>query len=89
MHQLAEVFQQWFHLHGVWVQGLFAREGQQALGQKRAAFGGLERAGDTRRIRRVGIDQLQTANDHRQQIVEIVRQPARQLPDRFHFLAVQ
>jgi len=88
-HQLGQVFQQGLHLHRVRVQGLLAGKRQQTLGQQRSAFGGLQRAADARGIRRMGIGQLQATDDHRQQVVEIMRQPARQLPDGLHLLAVQ
>ncbi len=76
-HQLGQVFQQGLHLHRVRVQGLLAGKRQQTLGQQRSAFGGLQRAADARGIRRMGIGQLQATDDHRQQVVEIMRQSAR------------
>ncbi|MNB93407.1 hypothetical protein D3C75_405400 [compost metagenome] len=88
-HQLPEVFQQRLHLHRMRVQGLFARERQQALGQQRPALGGFQRPADTRRVRRIRVYQLQAADNHRQQVVKIVRQPAGQLPNGLHLLAVQ
>ncbi|MNZ81821.1 hypothetical protein D3C78_1005010 [compost metagenome] len=71
------------------MQRLFARKGQQALREQRPTLGGFERTGDARCVRRVGIRQLKAADNHRQQIVKIMRQPARELADGFHFLAVQ
>lgn len=59
------------------------------LREQRPTLGGFERTGDARRVRRVGIRQLKAADNHRQQIVKIMRQPARELADGFHFLAVQ
>ncbi len=70
-----------------------AREGEQALGERGRALGAergmLERAREA-----VGIGVaaagalrgLEVAQDHRQQVVEIVRHAAGELADAFHFL---
>ncbi len=87
-HQLAEIFQQRFQLHRMRMQRLLTGEGQQTLGQHGSALSRFQRAGDARRIRGVRIGQFQAADNHRQQVVEIMRQPARQLPDGLHLLAM-
>ena len=88
-HQLSEILQQRFHLYRMRSQGLLAGKSQQTLGQQRTALGGIERAGDTWGITGVGIGQLQATDYHRQQVVEIMCQPARQLTNGLHLLTVQ
>ena len=87
-HQFAQVLQQRFHRHGIGVQRLLTREGQQPLGEQRAAFCGFSRPGDPRHVRVLRLNQFKTADNHRQQVIKIMRQAAGQLADRFHFLAV-
>lgn len=65
------------------------REGEQALGQPGGALRGLMDLGQQcpwPAFRYVPERQLQIAEDDRQQIVEIVRDAAGQLPERFHLL---
>ena len=72
------------------LQRLLAGEGQQMLGQIRAAFGGLvDHLGDCRELRSVGDcvgQDLDRAGDDREDVVEVVRDAAGELPDRFHLL---
>ena len=68
---------------------LDARKRQQLRGQLGAALGGLEGVLGQARDARIGgarPDQVEIADHRGEQIVEIVRQPAGQLPDRFHLL---
>ena len=72
------------------VQVLLPREGEQALRQRGAALGSLDRAVD-QAARRVVVaqpfaQQLQVAEHGRQQVVEIVRDAAGELADRLHLL---
>ena len=72
------------------LQRLLAREGEHALGELRAARGRfVDRLHDRRELRilpdRIR-QQLGHADDDGQQIVEIVRDAAGHLPDRFHLL---
>ena len=88
-HQLAEVLQQRRHRHRLGMQRLLARKGQQPLGQKRPTLRRLQRPGEARRIACVRFHQLEAADDHRQQVVKVMRQPPGQLADGLHLLAVQ
>ena len=73
-------------------EGLPAREGEQLRGQFGAARDPVQRdlhaplrgcvAGD------IALEQVQIAADDMQQIVEVVRDAARQIADRLHLLAV-
>ena len=73
-------------------QILLAREGQQALGQRRAAFRALDRAVDqplqARIVRQALAQQIEIAHDSHQQIVEIVRDAAGELADGLHLLGL-
>ena len=74
------------------LQRLLARERQQMLGQVGAARGGfIDHLGDGGELRfvldRVG-DDLDRSGDHGQDIVEIVRDAAGELAERFHFLGL-
>ena len=71
------------------MQRLLTRKGQQPLGQKRPAFRRLQRPGEAWRILRIRLHQLKAADDHRQQVVKIMRQASGQLADGLHLLAVQ
>ena len=75
------------------VQGLLARERQQPLDERCGALrrgrghrdvagqvGGVPARGDP------AVHQLQAGRDGRQQVVEVVRDPARELADRLHLL---
>ena len=74
-------------------QGLAPRKSQQLLGQARPALGGPLRAVDDPPRLRIGpqarFEQVQAIRNHRQEIVEIVRHAAGQLPDRLHFLCLR
>ncbi len=72
---------------------LLPRESEQPLGQGRGPLGAAQRLGEARRD--VGglpfhasLHRLDIADDHGEQVVEIVRDAAGKLPDRLHFLAL-
>ena len=71
---------------------LSARERQQLRGKLRASPDAIQRVLDTALCRRVArhlaLQELQIATDYVQQIVEIVRNAASQITDRFHLLAL-
>jgi hypothetical protein len=71
-------------------QWLLARERQQPAGQRRRAAGGLQGILHQAAAGRIGTlalqPQVQPADDHRQHIVEIVRDPADELAERLHLL---
>ena len=71
------------------IQRPAAREGQQVPGEAGAAGDGaahrLEHA-RTRRPAAGALEQLQAAGEHREQVVEVVRDAAGQLAERFHLL---
>ena len=74
------------------LQRLLAGEGQQMLGQIGAARGGfVDHLGDRGELRlvldRVGED-LDRSGDHGQDIVEVVRDAAGELAERFHLLGL-
>ena len=72
------------------VQVLLAGEGEQALGERGAAFGPFDRALDQAQCPGVVLQplaqQLQVAEHGGQQIVEVVGDPAGELADRLHLL---
>ncbi len=91
--------QEFLHLHDqgiqidhLWLEDLFAAEGQELPGERGGLFAGFaneigvllgERvAGLARR------DQLRVTDDGREKIVEIMRHAAGEPADRFHFLRV-
>ena len=65
-------------------------EGQQALGERRAALGTLQRAVDQPRGPRIVGDvlaqQVEVAQHGHQQVVEVVGDPAGELADGLHLL---
>ena len=71
-------------------QVLLARERQETLGERLAALGAFDRAVD--QAQAVGVvgqplaQQLEIAEHRRQQVVEVVRDAAGQLPDDLHLL---
>ena len=69
---------------------LLAAEGQQLAGQRRSAFGGagdfLGRAAQLRLGAQTFQQELRVARNHHQQIVEVMRDAARQTSDGFHLL---
>ena len=71
-------------------QILLARERQQALGQRRAALGALQRAVDqpvqARIVGHALAQQIEVAHHRHQQIVEIMRDAAGELADGLHLL---
>ena len=73
------------------LQVLLPREGEQALGQRGAPLGPLDRAVDQARrpaaaSRQALAQQLEVAEHGRQQVVEVVRDAAGELADRLHLL---
>ena len=63
------------------------RERQQVPRQPRSARDGTAHRRQHPRARRAAaFEQLQGAGEHRQQVVEVVRHAAGELPERFHFL---
>ncbi|MNT09369.1 hypothetical protein D3C72_1441500 [compost metagenome] len=90
--QLLQIFHQRLQRDGLRVQRLFSGKRQQPLGKLCAAFGGLQRPNNALFglcVLRLLSGQFQAADNHRQQVVEIMRQAAGELADRLHFLAVQ
>ena len=71
------------------MQRLLARKGQQPLGQKRPTLRRLQRPGEARRIARIRLHQLKAADNHRQQVVKVMRQTSGQLADGLHLLTMQ
>ena len=73
-----------------WLQHLAAAEREQLLRQRGRALAGLQDVAgiDAQRIGFVqpGDEQLRVAVDHRQQVVEVVRDAAGELADGFHLL---
>ena len=64
-------------------------ESEQLRRELGAAFGGFKGIGgqpQSALLLRAGADQVKIADDRGQQIIEIMCEPARQLPDRLHFL---
>ncbi len=91
-HQVDELGHQPVDVDRLRLQGLAAREGEQAVCQRSRAAG---RALAGRQVfldvgaaalREAHADHLERARDAGEQIVEIVRQPAGQLADRLHLL---
>lgn len=80
------------HVGRLGVEGLPAREGEQAMGEGGGAAGrglrGVEIAVDVGEaaLAQPGLEQLHRAHDAGQQIVEVVRQAAGELADRLHLL---
>ena len=76
-------------------QRLPPRKGQQAMGERGGAVGRCHRRVDVARdivgapLIETGLQQIQRSDDSRQQIVEVVRDAAGQLPHRFHLLGLQ
>ena len=64
---------------------LTAGEGEQPVRQKRGAFGPAQRhlnnPVQSLLVRRGSFKRFECARDHRQQVVEIMRDPAGELPD--------
>ena len=78
--------------HGI--EALPAREGEQLPRQVLAALGGgldrFERLNDPRLVRlEAALQDLRVAADDHQQVVEIVRDAAGELAERFHFLRLR
>ena len=74
------------------LQRLAAGEGEQALDQHLGALGRLDRAVDQALLAIAAdappLEQIETADDRSEQIVEIVRDAAGQLAHRLHLLAL-
>ena len=75
------------------IEDLAARERQQTSRQIGAAHGGTHRrvnlARERRRFGDAALEQLQVADHDAEQIVEVVRDAAGELADRFHLLRLQ
>ena len=81
------------HIDRFGLQVLPPREGEHAFRQRRPALGRLhgvvEQAFDPGIIRDAFTQQLQIADHDREQVVEVVRDPARKLTDRLHLLGLE
>ncbi|GJD69837.1 hypothetical protein MMMDOFMJ_2775 [Methylobacterium gnaphalii] len=80
------------HVGGLGIERLAAREGEQAVRQRGGALRGAHRRvhvavdiGEPALADPV-LQQLEAARDAGEQVVEVVRDPARELADRFHLL---
>ena len=77
-------------MNRLWLQVLPAREGQQALCQRSAPLGTLH--GAVHQAQQVGVaadttvEQVEVGDHRHQQVVEVVRDAARELPDRLQLL---
>ena len=80
------------HVRRLRIERLAAREGEQAVRQGRRALRGALRGRDVTldvsdpSLRDPGGEQLQAADNPGQQVVEVVRDAARELADRLHLL---
>jgi len=73
------------------VQGLPARKGEQAVGQRRSTFGRRDGPVDLGQhlVAGEGIaSEIEVAEDNAQDVVEVVRHTAGELPDRLHLLGL-
>ncbi len=91
LQQVAHAAHQLHQVDRLQVELLAAGEGQHALGQDRAALGALHGIVDQPRNARIVVghiaaQQVEAAQHHGQQIVEIVRHAAGQLADRLDLL---
>ena len=90
--QVDHTFEQAAQIDRYRAQILLAREGQQALGQRRTAFRALYCAVDqplqARVVREALAQQVEVAHDSHQQIVEVVRHAACELADGLHLLGL-
>ena len=91
--KLAHTLHELTQIDGFGRQRLAAREGEQALGQVRGApqslFGGVDIAyGIGTVLDQPLAQQLKITHCDHEQIVEVMRDAARQLPDGFHLLAL-
>ena len=90
LEQIAHALDQPTQIDRHRAQILLARERQQPLGQRSAALGALHRAIDqpmqTRIVRQALAQQVEIAHHRHQQIVEVMRDAAGELPDRLHLL---
>ena len=91
-HQFVHAVHAGVNVHHRALHGVLAREGQQALDQVRATPGRLDGGRDelVQVVLHVGLvgQCAQVAQNHRQDVVEIVRQAAGQLPQGLHFLGL-
>src|SRR3984893_18838432 len=75
----------------LWAQSLPPRKGQKLRRQVRSPIGGTPcgrgKLTDPAIIRRF-LDEFEVPGDHHKQVVEIVRDAARELADRLHLLAL-
>ncbi len=91
-HQVGHALDQAVEIGALGVERLPPRERQQAMRQGRRALepalGGVDVAVDRieAALAQTDLQHLQAAADGGEQIVEVVRQPAGELADRFHFL---
>ncbi len=90
LQEIAQLVDEPPQFDGLRTQFLSSSEGQHALGQRRAALGRLNGVVEKRHDLRIVGDSLaheiETAEDRRQQIVEVVRHAAGKLSDGFHLL---
>ncbi|PAV93239.1 hypothetical protein WR25_13223 [Diploscapter pachys] len=90
--QRRHVARQGDQIDRIGLQRLAPREGEQALHQGAGALGRLDRAVQQAEaavaVGELAAQEIETAQDRGQQIVEIVRDAAGQLADRLHLLAL-
>ena len=90
LQQLGHPVDQRGDVHGLRLELLAAREGEQAGGERGAALGAVdgavEQSAELRIVGQTLAQQVEVAEDRGQQVVEVVREPAGQLADAFHLL---
>ncbi len=86
LHQLRDI-------HRFGLEFLTPGEGQHALGQRDTAQGPLggvlQQTGDFRRVADAFLHDLEIAENHRQQVVEVMGDAAAELADRLHLLRLE
>ena len=92
LEQIAHALDQRAQIDRHRAQILLARERQQALGQRSAALGALQRAIDqpmqARIVGQALAQQIEITHHRHQQIVEVMRDAAGELADRLHLLCL-
>ncbi len=90
---LLETLDDGVQAHDARLDHLLPAEGEQLTSQRRGTIGGLADLLDIAPLGIVGPEVLQqqiaVARDHREQIIEVVRDPARQSPHGLHLLRLQ
>ena len=93
LQQVGHSANQFRDIDGLLLKLLTPREGQHPLGQHRAALRALNRVVEQRHefgiVGQALAHQFEAAEHDHQQIVEVVGDPAGELPDRLHFLRLQ